>query len=361
MRILVLMQRDILEQARSTLGGLSPYWWCQLLGWGVVIPYWLHFESPINGSYAIPLLILIGQSTWQIIATHQYRNLAHRYGWINRSGRRLVVVILIAYFLLLAQYLLMTFCVVTVRYGNIVDVDIAIGATAGGARYQAIWLLCFHGYHLARKSSQAEAEAARGLQLAAEAQLAKLQSELNPHFLFNALNSIKALTRENPALARSAVDRLAGLLRYSLRQSERKLVSLAEEIEMVDVYISLEKIRLEERLQFSWDLPLEIDECLVPPLSLHTLVENGVKHGVKQYPEGGCIKVRLEKTADYWSFTVVNTGVFAPTSEEGTGLKNLRRRLSLQYNTPELLRLTNETGETAPFTTAILNIPHKPT
>lgn len=353
------MDQSNLPKQETFFDRLSPYWWCQLLGWGVVIPYWLHFEQPVNGSYAIPLFYLLCQAASQIFVTNQYRHLAHRYGWINRSARRLIPVVACAYLLLLAQYLLMTVVVVTFRYGNIISWDIMVGATAGGARYHAIWLLCFHGYHFARKSARAEAAVARGQQLAAEAQLAKLHTELNPHFLFNALNGIKALTRENPVNSRQAIDRLAGLLRYSLRQSERPLVPLTEEIAMVKEYVALEQMRLEERLQVGWEIPPAVGDCQLPPLSLHTLVENGIKHGINQVAEGGTITIALQKTPHYWHFSVTNVGVFKPNSTEGTGLKNLRQRLELQYDEVGLLHHSNTVQDGIASTRAVLKIPRK--
>ncbi len=340
------------------LGKLSLYWWCQLLGWGAVIPYWIHFEQPVNGSYLIPLVYLIGQAISQIMVTNQYRHFAHRYGWINLPAPKLISVVLLAWGVLLAQYLLMTVVVVTVRYGFIISWDIMVGATAGGTRYHAIWLLCFHGYHFARKSARAEAAIARGQQLATEAQLAKLHAELNPHFLFNALNGIKALTREDPTQSRRAIDRLASLLRYSLRQSERTLVPLEEEVNIIQQYVELEQMRLEERLRVRWEVPAaNTKDCRLPPLSLHTLVENGIKHGINRVPTGGEVYISLQETPGYWQFTVTNVGAYRPTTTGGTGLKNLRQRLSLQYGTDGLLHLANSVLDGLPVTKAVLKIP----
>lgn len=338
---------------------LSPYWWCQLLGWGIVIPYWMHFEQAIDGSYTIPLLILVFQAGIFIFITHQYRNLAHRFGWVDWSGRKLVLVIVPAYLVLVIFYLIVTFVIVGLRYGNVFDWATVIGAFAGGARYNAIWLLCFHGYHLARKSAQVEMLIAKEQQLATAAKLAKLQAELNPHFLFNALNSIKALTRENPANARKAIDGLAGLLRYSFRQNKYFLVPLAEEIEMVKSYIALEKIRLEERLSVQWEIPLTIEDCVLPPLSLHTLVENGVKHGIARASEGGVISIVLESKTDYWCFTVCSSGDYQPVEGVGTGLRNLEQRLELQFQEKGLILIENGDQKGEVFTRARLKIPKK--
>ncbi|WP_026231969.1 sensor histidine kinase [Neolewinella persica] len=334
----------------------SLYWWCQFLGWGSLIPYWLHFEQPVNGSYLIPVLFLIGQVISQIIVTDGYRRLAHRFGWVRLSAKQLVPVVLVAWFLLVGQYQLMGYFVFHLRYDGVYNWDIFFGAMAGGLRYHAIWLLGFHGYHFARQSARAEAAAARGAKLAVEAQLAKLNAELNPHFLFNALNGIKALTREDTARSRQAIDRLAELLRYSLRQSEREVVPLCEEIHITQEYVALEQMRLEERLQVNWYIEPGTEACRLPPLSLHTLVENGIKHGINQLEAGGAISVRINSNNDYWVLTVTNDGDYRPTTASGSGLKHLRQRLLLQYEANDLLHLTASTNGRHQ-TTATLKIP----
>ncbi len=326
-------------------GHISLYWWCQLLGWGAVIPYWYYYEPKVHG-YVIPLLFLLVQAVSQVLVTDCYRRLAHRFGWVNLSLPRLPPLIVLAWLALTAQYLLMSFVVFKVRYGCCLDSDILLGALAGGSRYHAIWLLAFHLYHFARQSSRAAADSARHLQLAAEARMAKLTSELNPHFLFNCLNGIRALTREDPARSREAIDRLAALLRYSLRHGENTRVPLAEEIAIITDYLELEKMRLEERLRVGWELPPALDSFFLPPLSLHTLVENAVKHGVAARPGGGAIEIRLTATDNHWQLIVTNDGPYSPSGINGNGLANLRQRLEVIYGQGASLTVSGTTDQT---------------
>lgn len=334
---------------------LNPYWLCQLIGWGAVIPYWFYYES--RGTIALHWVFLsvFTQAGLQIFITDQYRRLVHRQGWLALPLRKLLPIILIAWFFLVTQYMIMAYTVFNLRYNfSYFENDTALGALAGGSRYHAIWLLAFHLYHYARQSANQRAAVA-------EAQLAKLSNELNPHFLFNALNGIKGLTREDPARARSAIDRLAELLRYSLRRSNQPLVPLTEELAIINEYIALEQMRLEERLVFDCNLTDEFVQCCLPPLSLHLLVENAVKHGIAQLPEGGTIYLRVRKMGDFWEFTVQNpspatslgTGM---NNAIGTGLRNLKERLLLQYG--QNGRLTLE--RTGVFFTATLQIPSCP-
>ncbi|MEL7163661.1 MAG: histidine kinase, partial [Bacteroidota bacterium] len=268
---------------------LSPYWLCQFVGWGAVIPYWFYYES--RGDIAVywVFVSVFSQAGLQIFVTDQYRRLVHRRRWLERPLGQLLPVVLVAWLCLVFQYMLMAYTVFRLRYDfSYFQNDTALGALAGGSRYHAIWLLAFHLYHYARQSANQRA-------VLAEAQLAKLTNELNPHFLFNALTGIKGLTREDPTRARSAIDRLAELLRYSLRRSTQPLVPLAEELAIIDEYVALEQMRLEERLTFVSELPDGYEACHLPPLSLHTLVENAVKHGIALLPAGGTIRLQLEK------------------------------------------------------------------
>ncbi len=306
------------------------YWACQIGGWGTVVLFWFYYEITGHGLSAFLWLILL-EGVGQVLVTDAYRRLAHRRGWIKLPVLRLLPVTLLAWLLLVAQYLLMAYLVFNLRFGGCFCGDVLLGVLSGGVRYHAIWLLAFHLYHFARHSAATEAEAARQAQLATEARLAKLNAELNPHFLFNALTGIKALTREDPARSRAAIDRLAELLRYALRQSDQPTVPLAEEIATVESYLALEKMRLEERLQVNWALPPSIDPFRLPPMALHTLVENAVKHGITHLPDGGTISICFHQNGSSWQIEVHNDGPFQPHQRQSTGLPNLRQRLTLHY------------------------------
>ncbi|MBC6996743.1 histidine kinase [Neolewinella lacunae] len=308
----------------------SLYWACQIGGWGTVVLFWFYYEIRDHGPGAMLWLILL-EGVGQILVTDAYRRLAHRRGWLKLPVLRLLPVASLAWLLLVAQYLLMAYLVFKLRYSGCFCGDVLLGVVSGGVRYHAIWLLAFHLYHFARHSAATEAEAARQAQLATEARLAKLNAELNPHFLFNALTGIKALTREDPARSRAAIDRLAELLRYALRQSDQPTVPLAEEIATVESYLALEKMRLEDRLQVNWALPPSLDPFRLPPMALHTLVENAVKHGITHLPDGGTISILLHDKRSTWSLEVQNDGRFQVLQHQGTGLRNLRQRLTLHY------------------------------
>ena len=180
----------------------------------------------------------------------------------------------------------------------------------------------------------------RAEQAAVAAELRALRAQINPHFLFNALNSVAALTRTRPAEAEGVVERLAALFRYTLRASERPVVPLADEVEGVRLYLDVEAVRFGDRLQAVVEVPDALAGVAVPSLSLQTLVENAVKHGVAE-TEGPCaVLVRAERVGGPGGpaveCTVRDTGPgFATVGPEvfarGTGLRNVRDRLALLF------------------------------
>jgi hypothetical protein len=325
---------------------ISAYWTCQLIGWGSVMLYWLYYEA---NNVGITLWVLSKpiEVGLMIAATDVYRRIAHRKGWIDLHLLRLLPRVSAAFILLTFVYLLMGYVLFHLRFDGWYWGGVFAGALGGALRYNAIWLLAFHLYHFSRQTARART-------VAVEMELSSLVRELNPHFLFNSLNGIKALTREDPARARSAIDRLSGLLRGSIGHGRAERVAFREERAIADNYLFLEKIRLENRLRVNWQLDRGTEECYLPPFSLHTLLENAVKHGISPSPVGGEVTIRGEATHEGWWFTVINPGRLKKRSG-GTGLRNLRRRLRLAYGGRAVL----EIGTVGAATRARLFIPRQ--
>lgn len=146
----------------------------------------------------------------------------------------------------------------------------------------SIWVLAYHLYHYSRLEIETVKENARLLMMIKEAQLNNLSAQLNPHFFFNSLNNIKFLVLENPSSARRAIDLLSELLRNSLNSNVGRLISLNDEIDLVRDYLELEKIRFEERLQIQIEINAAASQYSILPLSIQTLVENAIKHGIER-------------------------------------------------------------------------------
>lgn len=204
-----------------------------------------------------------------------------------------------------------------------------------------VWCGFYFGWHYFRNYQKMMLDRA-SLDLALkEAELRALRGQLNPHFLFNALNSIRALIGEHPGRARDAVTLLANLLRGSLHSSEHKLIPLFRELEAVESYLTLETIRLEDRLCVTTSVDPAIRESAVPPLCLQTLVENAVKHGISPSLEGGRIDIAITQEAGALHLCVTNTpGRLHPGRRTGgVGLRNLRERVRLLFGGAATLEL----------------------
>jgi len=196
-----------------------------------------------------------------------------------------------------------------------------------------------------------EREEVKNLRLTAsmnEVELNNLRAQLNPHFMFNALNSIRALIDENPNQAKKSITQMSNILRNSLVSGRKKFVEMSEELRMVQDYLSLEKIRFEERLSFEIEIPEELFKASIPPLLVQTLVENGVKHGISNLPEGGKIWIHAQNVGDSnLIIKVCNSGKYDPLKprrkdSHGIGLTNSRRRLNLLFADKASLEIFNE-------------------
>jgi two-component system LytT family sensor kinase len=161
------------------------------------------------------------------------------------------------------------------------------------------------------------------------ARLQALQSQTNPHFLCNALNSIATLIATDPVAAEAAVERLAGLFRYAADSHDGRLTPLADEIRVIEDYLGIEKIRFEERLQLQIAVDPSLLKCLVPPLLFQPLLENAIKHGVSKREDPTTVDIKVETAAgDTVRFIVRNQGL-PPAPEkswQGVGLRNVQSR-----------------------------------
>ena len=180
---------------------------------------------------------------------------------------------------------------------------------------------------------QAERGALELKLLASEAELRSLRAQVDPHFLFNALNAISSLIGSEPAAARTMCVKLAEFLRETLRPGRATTVSLVEELSLVQKYLAVEKARFGGRLQVEQELSREAESCGVPPLVLQPLVENAVRHGIAGLLEGGVVRILARRTGDRLRVTVENpvAGEGREGPGEGVGLANVRGRLAAAY------------------------------
>jgi LytS/YehU family sensor histidine kinase len=214
------------------------------------------------------------------------------------------------------------------------------------------WFSCYFIYHLFDRFNRSEIERLRLMAAVKDSELRALKSQVNPHFIFNSLNSLRALIDEDPARARLAVTQLANLLRYSLQSSQLETVPFEDELRVVNDYLALEQVRHEDRLRLRLDVSPETLHLPVPPMLLQTLVENAVKYGISQRPEGGEIAIIARNDAGFLRLQVTNPGslpsisVAVPTmtvvrreASTGLGLRNAGERLRLLFGERATLEL----------------------
>ncbi len=185
------------------------------------------------------------------------------------------------------------------------------------------------------RAKNAEQRELESLLMAQEAELRMLRTQIDPHFLFNSLNSISALTSQDPKAARRMTLELASFFRQSLGMEAHKKVTLGEEMILIRHFLAIEQVRFGERLQVEEVIGADAAACLVPPMIIQPLVENAVKHGICNMPEGGTVRITARRAGSILQISVTN-----PVDEDmssirsdghGIGLSNVRQRLSGAY------------------------------
>ena len=205
--------------------------------------------------------------------------------------------------------------------------------------------VAFHYVLIAMEDSRrAEAQANESRVLARDAELKALKAQVNPHFLFNSLNSISALTSIDPARARDMCVLLGDFLRLTLGLGEKTSVRFSEELDLLQKYMAIEKVRFGTRLTMLEEIQEESKACLLPPLLLQPLVENAVKHGIASLPEGGQVRVAAQRQNGRLAILVENSWDpdSPPRRSGGRGLRNVQLRLEARYGKDASLHVNNE-------------------
>ena len=334
---------------------ISLYWKCQLIGWGVVSTYWAYtVYTRDHYGFFFTFLNYILDIAIGIWLTHCYRYFAKKYNWSKLGPGRLAIRVIPAIILLSVAYMELVDLKWHFYWVFIQNKDYTLWYSLSywnpvfitGLRLMAIWILAYHLYHYHQNELETARLNADLLLIAKQAQLDNLSNQLNPHFLFNSLNSIKSLIAENPKTARRAVDLLSDLLRSSLYQKEIPFITLKEELELVRDYVDMEKIRFEERLNVQIEMDKTLENCLILPLSIQLLIENSIKHGIDKRVQGGTIQLSISQKDEQLEIVILNPGKIAhAAARDGIGLKNLTKRLHLHYDTQASFELKNSDSE----------------
>jgi sensor histidine kinase YesM len=314
------------------------YWALQFLGWGAVFSlgllgeYFSKGKVEVNTAFkALTILVFV------VLITNLYRLIILKLKWLNKpvvrvipralTGSIFLAICIISFNILLSYFTKDDFAW---------DIELFkkfLGGTLSYFILVSIWTIIYFSYHYFDKSRVQEV---KNLQLESsqkESELSNLKNQLNPHFMFNAMNSIRALVDEDPILAKKSITQLSNLLRNTLLQGKKRLITVTDEVMIVNDYLALEKIRFEERLEFKADVKPITQKAFLPPLIIQTLVENAIKHGISKKAVGGLVAVYISKVEDNICIEVHNDGEYIKSEKPdvGIGLQNARKRLSILY------------------------------
>ncbi len=203
----------------------------------------------------------------------------------------------------------------------------------------------FHYVILAEESSrEAQERALQARVLARDAELKALRAQVNPHFLFNCLNSISALTSSDSGRARDMCILLADFLRTTLRLGGKETITLEEELALIRGYLAIEKVRFGARVNMEEEIEKSVMPVSIPPLLLQPLVENAIRHGIANLPEGGTIRLSAQRSENDVAIQMQNS--FDPESpaplKTGLGLENIRQRLNARYGNDASITVQTE-------------------
>lgn len=344
---------------------ISAYWICQLAGWSSYILIYTFFYFTIRTKSSpdfFPTLFI--DAGGGLFITHLMRLFIKRYNLINYDLRKQII------------FMALTTFVFSLIYGTIiVRLDELLGlesdmwkqytfwnkvlrASISYFLILTIWNLIYFTYHYVVRSRTDKMDKIRLESLVKELELKTIKSHINPHFIFNALNSIRALVDENPGRARTAITELSNILRSSMQAEKLETAPLERELNLVKDYLELEHIRFEDRLNVEYDIDEDTLDQLVPPMMLQTLVENAIKHGISKQVSGGKIKIISDFRGDHHELIVQNTGSLAEQiNPEGFGIVSTQNRLKLLYGGKAEFALKNVNGNMveAKVTIPVLN------
>lgn len=339
------------------------YWWSQIVGW-LIYYFIIILYNFFGGNFSLKMLLSgflifsVGVST-----SHLFRYIIVKQKWLKLNIFRVIPRIIITaiamgtlfYFLHgLLSILLIPNSESFFQQGTVFTFQMIMNW---------IFLLLFWAmiYFTSNYFINFKNQEIKNLRLEAnnrDIMLTQLKSQLNPHFTFNALNSIRALIDENPPMAKNAVTQLSRLLRGALNTDIKKTISINDEIAFVENYLELEKIRFEDRLNYTLNIDNDTKTLAVPPLLVQTLVENAVKHGIGSLTEGGEIILNTKVENSFLLIVIRNSGEYQFSRKKksgGLGLLNTRRRLSLLYGTRASLKISNDQGMVKTVVTIPLN------
>jgi two-component system LytT family sensor kinase len=322
------------------------YWTLQIGGWTLyaIVQIGVSLLASVRSSPE-RIFFLLYESFLPLLVTHLFRSFFQPSKWLTISIPLLVTRVLITVFTMgvVLYFLRMPVSLMLGLFDK--NVAFNLGNIWGLSSVYAVmfflWCVLYFTFHYFDEYNKSLKYEASMVQI----ELNNLKSQLNPHFIFNALNSIRALVDENPLKSKQAINQLSNILRNSLASDKKGLTKFDDELKIVKDYLGLESIRFEERLKTEFDIHPDSHDFYVPPLMIQTIVENGIKHGISKLTRGGIIQVKTIVENDRLKIHIRNSGHLmngSTAAHEGLGLKNTVQRLKLIYGDEASFRIVNE-------------------
>ncbi|MEY3399313.1 MAG: LytT sensor histidine kinase [Bacteroidota bacterium] len=336
------------------------YWASQVMGWGLFVLGNIITASLTSQDLELTWVVSAFIFVTGILTTHGFRYLFHRWQWKRLQLGPLIIRVLISVPALSLVFTFVNTILVDIWLGRLPLEEFRLGSfLQNSLNFSALFLLWSIIYFAVQTFRNWKNEEIQNLELRAsktEIELNSFKAQMNPHFMFNSLNSIRALIDEDPEKAKFAITTLSGILRNNLMLGKKPVVPLRDELDLVNKYLSLEKIRFEERLHIEMDVAPECFASEIPVFMLQTIVENGIKHGISRETAGGTLSIRIVPEGEHLKITVQNTGQFLPEpGREGIGIANTHKRLELLYGQSASFSIVPQSG----IVTAILIIPNR--
>lgn len=331
------------------------YWVSQIFGWCFFVGINLFIISSFEEISWQRILVWIFLGLLGIFFTHLLRRVIRKNNWLSLPLKNTIPRVLIASIItgIIIYSLVFTasYFVGTFKQDEY-NVARAIAGITNTSILILLWSLIYFIVHYMENYKKKEIESLIWEAAVKDYELKTLKSQLNPHFMFNAMNSIRALIEEDPESAKVAITKLSNILRYSLQMERMEKVPLEDEIETVKNYLDLERIRFEDRLKYKLDIDRDTHKVEIPPMMVQTLIENGIKHGIAKRTEGGEVqlKTKMITTSDgpKLKIEIRNSGHFSEEqlkSSNGFGVSNTKHRLNLLFGDDAHFSIFNENGD----------------
>lgn len=332
---------------------VSGYWWCQVGGWSAYIILYTFFYLTISTkSFDYFYHVLFLDAMVGLTMTHTMRLMFKSMRLLSLPMPQQIIYVVLSTLVFSFVWAFVVATAVnqlgweTAQISELKIVIKTIRTSMGCFLFLAIWNLIYFSYHFVMKSRQEQLDRIRLQSTVKELELKTIKAHINPHFIFNALNSIRALVDENPGRARTAITELSNILRSSMQAEKAETTPLEKELNIVKDYLALEHIRFEDRLRVEYEIDEDTLDQPVPPMMLQTLVENAIKHGISKQKDGGTIRIISDFRNDRHELIVQNTGKLNGShNSDGFGLASTQNRLKLLYGSKASFQISDRNGD----------------